>query len=85
MPDGAVKRVKATTTDTVDTILGKLGMGGGGGEGLSTDGATGSAMAEGSASVAALGLGNGDFLYVKVCGRCNLVLLRLSACSARDS
>ncbi|CAM9469919.1 unnamed protein product [Scytosiphon promiscuus] len=67
MPDGAVKRVKATTSDTVDVLLGKLGMGGGdgGGEGLSTNGAAGSATAEGSASVAALGLGNGDFLYVK--------------------
>lgn len=68
MPDGAVKRVKATATDTVDGIMAKLGMdgggGAGGGEGLSTD-ASGS-VAAGSASVAALGLGNGDFLFVQV-------------------
>ncbi|CAM9679841.1 unnamed protein product [Pylaiella littoralis] len=67
MPDGAVKRVKATATDTVDGIMAKLGMdgggGAGGGEGLSTD-ASGS-VAAGSASVAALGLGNGDFLFVQ--------------------
>ncbi|CAN0522639.1 unnamed protein product, partial [Ectocarpus sp. 12 AP-2014] len=68
MPDGAVKRVKATGTDTMDGILGKLGMekgDGGGGEGLSTDASAGSSTADGAASVAALGLGNGDFLYVK--------------------
>lgn len=69
MPDGAVKRVKATGADTIDGILGKLGMekgDGGGGEGLSTDASAGSSTADGAASVAALGLGNGDFLYVKV-------------------
>ncbi|CAN0206305.1 unnamed protein product, partial [Ectocarpus fasciculatus] len=69
MPDGAVKRVKATGADTMDGILSKLGMeegdGGGGGEGLSTDASAGSSTADGAASVAALGLGNGDFLYVK--------------------
>eukprot|EP00903_Cladosiphon_okamuranus_P012675 g11855.t1 len=67
MPDGAVKRVKATATDTIDGIMSKLGMadgGSGGGEGLGTD-AWGGGVVEGSASVAALGLGNGDFLYVK--------------------
>lgn len=69
MPDGAVKRVKATATDTVDGIMSKLGMAGGGGgrgEGLSMDAGAGDVV-EGSASVAALGLGNGSFLYVKVC------------------
>lgn len=68
MPDGAVKRVKATATDTVDGIMSKLGMAGGGsggGEGLSTDAGAGGVV-DGSASVATLGLGNGDFLYVKV-------------------
>eukprot|EP00752_Nemacystus_decipiens_P009302 g8313.t1 len=67
MPDGAVKRVKATATDTADGIMSKLGMadgGSGGGEGLSTDAGAGGVV-DGSASVAALGLGNGDFLYVK--------------------
>lgn len=69
MPDGAVKRVKATAADTVDGIMSKLGMaggGGGGGEGLGTDAGAGGVV-DGSSSVAALGLGNGDFLYVKVC------------------
>lgn len=67
MPDGAVKRVQATAGETVDDIMSKLGMGGGeSGEGLSTAAAAGSDTAEGSASVAALGLRNGDFLYVKV-------------------
>ncbi|CAM9593498.1 unnamed protein product [Ectocarpus sp. 6 AP-2014] len=68
MPDGAVKRVKATGADTIDGILGKLGMekgDGGSGEGLSTDASAGSSTADGATSVAALGLGNGDFLYVK--------------------
>lgn len=76
MPDGAVKRVKATATDTADGIMSKLGMadgGGGGGEGLSTDAGGGGVVVDGSASVAALGLGNGDFLYVKVC-TCVLVV-----------
>ena len=67
MPDGAVKRVQATTGETVDDIMSKLGMDGGeSGEGLSTEAAAGSETAEGSASVAELGLRNGDFLYVKV-------------------
>lgn len=67
MPDGAVKRVQATAGETVDDIMGKLGMDGSeSGEGLSTGATAGSGAAEGSASVAALGLRNGDFLYVKV-------------------
>lgn len=67
MPDGAVKRVRATAGETVDDIMSKIGMDGGeSGEGLSTEAAAGSNAAEGSASVAALGLRNGDFLYVKV-------------------
>ncbi|CAM9142333.1 unnamed protein product [Laminaria digitata] len=66
MPDGAVKRVRATAGETVDDIMSKIGMDGGeSGEGLSTEAAAGSNAAEGSASVAALGLRNGDFLYVK--------------------
>lgn len=67
LPDGAVKRVKAASGDTVDEIMGKLGVGGAG-EGLSTDATAGSKVVDGSVSVAALGLGNGDFLYVKVGG-----------------
>lgn len=67
MPDGAVQRVQATASETVDDIMRRLGMDGGeGGEGLSTGGSAGSPAAEGSASIAALGLRNGDFLYVKV-------------------
>lgn len=67
MPDGVVKRVKTTVSETVDNIMAKLGMEKGeGGERLSTDAASGSDAAEGSASIAALGLKNGDFLYVKV-------------------
>lgn len=66
MPDGAVKRVKATAGETVDGIMSKIGMVGGG-NGLSTQATGGGNVAEGSTSVGALGLRNGDFLYVKVC------------------
>lgn len=62
MPDGAVKRVTAAASDTVDSIMDKLGVGGSG-EGLSTDGGE---LPERATSVASLGLRNGDFLYVKV-------------------
>lgn len=66
MPDGAVKRVEATAGDTVDGLMGRLDMDEGTGAGLSRE-AAGDAVEEGSASVHQLGLGNGDFLYVKVC------------------
>lgn len=63
MPDGAVKRVTAAASDTVDSIMDKLGVGGDG-EGVRTDRGD---LPEGATSVASLGLRNGDFLYVKVC------------------
>lgn len=67
MPDGAVRRVQASPGDTVNGLISKLDIGEGGDSGrvgLSTD-AAGEAV-EPTASVRALGLGNGDFLYVKV-------------------
>lgn len=67
MPDGAVQRLQASAGDTVDILVDKLGMEGNG-VGLSID-AAGDAAAP-TASVAALGLGNGDFLYVKVRNDC---------------
>lgn len=66
MPDGAVKRVQASPSDTLEDIKARLGEDAiGEGAGLSA-GADGDA-AEPLTSVAALGLANGDFLFVKVC------------------
>lgn len=85
MPDGAVKRVETTAGDTVDGLIGRLDMDEGAGAGLSKE-AAGDAVEEGRASVGQLGLGNGDFLYVKVgvCACCCTVCLsgRVGGCGS---
>lgn len=77
MPDGAVKRVQATGGDTVHALVAKLGMADDS-AGLALD-ATGDVAAP-TASVASLRLGNGDFLYVKVC----LDWASKKSCSSND-
>lgn len=79
MPDGAVKRVEATTGDTVDGLMGRLDMDEGTGAGLSRE-AGGDKVEEGRASVGQLGLGNGDFLYVKVRVYGSLLFGRVGGC-----
>lgn len=65
MPDGVVKRVRASPGDSVLNLMSKLDI-------ASTDSMVGLSpdptgeAAEPATSIAALGLKNGDFLYVKV-------------------
>ena len=63
MPDGAVKRVTAASSDTVEGVMGQLGVGGAG-EVLGPVG--GEPVVDSTTSLASMGLRNGDFLYVKV-------------------
>ncbi|CAM9295432.1 unnamed protein product, partial [Choristocarpus tenellus] len=63
MMDGAVKRLQASSVDTIEDIMGRLGMSVADGDSLSTEAGGGSA--EPSTSVADLGIKHGDFLYSK--------------------